>query len=221
MRKTSDSMNLYTVASILIAATSAIRVALTWLFCLCRWQHLARTLSFHQPVNTHVCNVVAASQDYTSCGYTRPHTGATTLSGVRFVEKAVWIQVILGDTCRHTQTKLSINALFVICHSATNQAWKDTSNIATMTFHWNRTTIQLCSRSEAIDASHRTVFLCRLRRFVAQTMSSRHLVTTHVCTAARSLQGYSSYTSTKLHTEATTLTGVRFVRRGILLSWVT
>ena len=42
-------------------------LALTRLFCLCRWQHLAQTLSFHQPVNTHVCNVVAASQDYTSC----------------------------------------------------------------------------------------------------------------------------------------------------------
>ena len=41
-----------------------------------------------------------------------------------------------------------------------------------MTFHWNRTTIHLynCSQSEAIDASHRTVFLCRLRSFVAQTV---------------------------------------------------
>ena len=94
-------------------------------------------MSFYQPVNTHVCNVVAASQHCASCGYTKRHTEASTLSGVRFVERAVSVQVILGDTWRRTRTRPSINAPCVIGHSATYQVWKDTSNTATTTLHWH------------------------------------------------------------------------------------
>ena len=47
---------------------------------------------------------------------------AATPFGVRYVERAVSIQVTLGDTCQHTWTIPSTNAPFVIFHSATNQA---------------------------------------------------------------------------------------------------
>ena len=83
-------------------------------FCLCRWQHLVQTLSFHQPVNRHVCNVVAASQDCTTCVYTKPRTETTTLSGVRCVGRGSVLRLPWNGTLiQHTLVYVIINAASV------------------------------------------------------------------------------------------------------------